>query len=246
MTAPAPNPAPRRDKRLGRIASLIVLLAGHASAHAQLGADATIVSNAMFRGRSISAGRPAATAALSYDHESGLYAGLSAGGLLTREGDARIFMVQEYAGFAHRMGPQLSLDLGILNTHYTRYWSNGRSAGYTEAYVGLTGKRLSARLHVSPDYLGAGWRTIYGGLDYLLVSDGRWDVGVHVGTLLWIAGGRPAGAHFAHYDWQIGAGRRIGRVQLRAAWAAGGPQADRYGGRQRPHGAPVLSLSTAF
>lgn len=227
-------------------AVLASLLFAIAPARAGIGGGVTLVSNDMFRGRSISAGRPAASAALSYDDRSGLYGGVSASGQLARGGDAQLYAVQEYAGFARRIGPGLSLDLGVLNTNYTRYWSGGRAAGYTEVHAGLAGRRLAARIHFSPNYLRAGWRTVYGGVDYLLVSDRGWEIGVHGGALLWVAGGRPAGANFAHYDWQVSAARRIGSVQIRAGWAQGGPQADYYDGHARHRGSPLVSVSAAF
>jgi uncharacterized protein (TIGR02001 family) len=200
----------------------------------------------MFRGRSISSGRPAATLSFSYDHRDGLYAGLSASALLARGDSAHLFAIEESGGYAQRLSPSLSLDVGIINTHYSRYWSGGRAAGYTEVHLGLDTRRLKGQISFSPNYLAGGWRTIYGMLDYQIVSSARWNIGVHGGTLLWIAGGRPRGARLAHYDWQISAARQIGAVQLGVAWASGGPQADRYGGRPRPHGAPVISLSAAF
>lgn len=247
MTAAfAPRRARGHESPIARLAALTLLLAPIGSAQAQFGALLSVQSNEMFRGRSISAGRPTANLALSYDAASGAYAGAAASAVFTPNRGMQPLAVQEYAGFARRIAGSTSFDLGIANTNYSEHWSGARAAGYTEAYAGIASARLSARVHFSPNYLRAGWRAVYVGVDYLIASTDRWAVGVHGGALLWVAGGRPPGARFAHYDWEVSAARRIGRFQLRAGWAQGGPQADYYGGNARHRGSPILSLAAGF
>jgi uncharacterized protein (TIGR02001 family) len=246
VTSPASGPARLCVRRRAAVAAAALLLFGARPATAAVGGELTILSNDMFRGRSISGGRPVARLGLSYDDLAGPYAGLTITGVLARDGEAQLLSVQEYAGFAHRLRPELTLDLGVVNTDYARYWSGGRTARYTEIYAGLIGRRINGRVSFSPNYLQDGWKVAYGDVNVMLIATEAWDVSVHGGLLIWVAGGRPEGAGATHYDWQIGAGRRFGRFELRAAWAAGGPRPDYYRGRRRPHGAPTISIAAAF
>lgn len=226
------------------LAALLLLTATPAAA--AVGGDVTLLSEAMFRGRSISAGRPAARIGLSYDDLAGPYAGLSVTGVLAEEGEAQLLSVQEYAGFAHPLQPELTLDIGVVNTRYSRYWSGDRRAGYTEIYAGLIGRRINGRISLSPNYLRHGRKAAYGELNAILVSSDIWDVSAHGGVLLWIGGSRPDGARSAHYDWEIGGGPRIGQFRIRAAWVSGGPNADYYHGGMHHRGRPTISLSASF
>lgn len=223
----------------------MLALIGTVPARAELGGEGAIASNDIFRGRSISAGRPVARMAVSYDDLAGPYIGGSAS-LIGRGGAAHLLAVQAFGGVAIRVRPELTLDFGAIHTDYTRYWSGGRRAHYTEFYAGLAGRRLSARGYVSPDYLRSGWKTFYGEVNAVIVADGNWEASAHGGVLLWIAGGRPTGANFAYYDWRIEAARRIGPVRISVGWAAGGPQRDVYAGRAHHHGVPTLGISGAF
>jgi len=226
------------------LAALLFLTAIPAAA--AVGGDVTLLSEAMFRGRSISAGRPAARIGLSYDDLAGPYAGLSVTGVLAEEGEAQLLSVQEYAGFAHRLRPELTLDLGVVNTRYSRYWSGDRRAGYTEIYAGLIGRRFNGRVSLSPNYLRHGRKAAYGDVNAILVSTDIWDVSAHGGVLLWIGGSRPEGARSAQYDWEIGGGPRIGQFRIRAAWVSGGPNDDYYHGGVHHRGRSTISLSASF
>lgn len=132
-----------------------------APAAAQVGATVSLFSDYRLRGYSISGSRPVAILDLSYDAPSGLYAGASASLLHPRGKFLEPLGLQVNGGYAKRVSSSLTLDLGAAHASYSSYshWQYRRS--YNEFYAGLAGKILSARLSVSPDYLGTGW-TIYG------------------------------------------------------------------------------------
>lgn len=211
-----------------------------------MGATVSVINDAMFRGRSLSAGRPVGQIAIAVDGAQGFYAGATALGVASRDDGAQFLGAQEYAGHAWRLRPGLTLDTGVINTNYSHYWSGGRAAGYTEVYAGLIGRRLSTHLSLSPNYYESGRVTGYGDVDLVLLSRGDWQLNAHAGLFVWIAGGRPARASATHYDWQVGVTRRIGRLEARLAWTGGGPDQDYYAGRPRHRAALVARLACSF
>ena len=216
------------------------------AARAAAGGTLSLVSDDLFRGRSLSAGHPVARLSVALDLPSGAYLGTAGSVVLGRGSNASLLATQEYGGYARRLRSGLTLDVGLINTNYTRRWSGESARGYTEVYAGLLGRRFSSHLNVSPNYFQSGRVTAYGDVDAVLLAHGDWRAGVHGGVLLWLAGGRPAGAPVAHYDWRLGLTRRLGRFQAEAAWASGGPNSDFYGGRGRRRGRAYIGLSASF
>jgi uncharacterized protein (TIGR02001 family) len=256
MTAPALRAARLHRARGEAIATLCATLPALAAgmggglgampAAAAVGASVALVNDDVFRGRSLSAGRPVGTLDLSYDDASGAYAGASVAGVAARHEGARLFAVQEYAGYARRLNPGLTLDLGVINSNYTSYASGGRSTGYTELYAGLGTNHLSGRIGASPDYFRGGAYTLYGELNGSIGRAAGWHLIVHGGLLRWLNDRKPRGSPVTHYDWQVGIARRFGRFGAHFGWAAGGPNEDFYAGRARGHGAIVAGADFAF
>jgi uncharacterized protein (TIGR02001 family) len=244
MIAPAPKAAawPPPVKAL---ACALALLAA-TPAPAAIGASLSLTNDQMFRGRSLSAGRPVGRAELSYDSASGLYAGVSISGVATRAEGVQLFDGQEYAGYARRLSPRLTLDLGVTNVNYSDYISSGRSAGYTEIYAGLITPHLGGHLRISPDYF-RGSATLYGEADGMIGRAQGWQIVLHGGLLRWLDQARkPIGAPTTHYDWSAGVARRFGPVGARLLWAGGGPNQDFYDGRAQGRSALVAALDFAF
>jgi len=238
--------APAAARRAARAAILLLGVLSGSAGQAEVGARLSAASDEIFRGRSISQGRPSFGLDLSYDDAGGFYLGGQAKGVAARGAGAQWLSLTEYGGYAWRTGRDLTIDLGITDTHYSRYSSLGRVAGYSEVTLGLIGRHLSGRLSLSPNWFGAGLTTGYAEAGATLGDPTGWQASLHGGVLQWLDGERPAGIPRTRYDWRIGLARDFGRVRAEAAWAAGGPRPDYYDGNPRGHGALVLSASARF
>jgi uncharacterized protein (TIGR02001 family) len=220
---------------------ICVLLAG--AAHGEIGARLSAASEEIFRGRSISTGRPIMGLDLSYDDARGFYLGAQAKGVATRGHGAQLLSLTEYGGYAWRTGKGLTLDLGVLNTHYSHYSGLGRDTHYSELTLGAIGRRLSGRVSISPNWFGPGNYTAYGETSATIGDPTRWQLTLHGGVLQWVHRPRPSTVARTRYDGRVGIARDFGRVRGEAAWTIGGPRPDFYNGRGRGHDAVVLSAS---
>jgi uncharacterized protein (TIGR02001 family) len=132
-----------------------------ASAQAQVSGSAGIVSDYMYRGISLSSGKPAARLSLDVDGASGWFAG---GQVVTGQlapQSHRNAQWLGYGGYAQRLPSGLSWETGVsaYAFHGAPDWN------FREVFVGLSYDNYSARLHYSPDYLGFGDRTVYAELN---------------------------------------------------------------------------------
>jgi uncharacterized protein (TIGR02001 family) len=213
--------------------------------HAQVSANLSLDSDDRLRGRSLSGGAPVATVGIGYDHPSGVYVDIAAVGKLTgdRPGVTRL---QGDLGYAARLDSALTLDIGVQRSQYTSHYSIGRDAHYTEFFVGLTRRRVSARVYYSPDYLRSGTTTLYTEVEGALIRSEKWHLSAHAGRLIYISLA-PAYAGFRdQYDWRLSLSRDVHGFELHAGLSGGGPGADFYAGGPRPRTALVVGVSHAF
>ena len=223
----------------------LLLVSGMASpAAAQVGADLSIESDDRFRGRSLSAGQPVATLDLSYDHDSGLYAGGAATGVATGDDGTQLLSLQGYAGYARRLTRTTSLDLGVTSTHYTSYFSGGRAAGYTEAYIGVIAGPISAHLRYAPDYFSSHVSTLYGEIDAVLKPSDNWRLNGHFGVLTDVRAPANLAGGEQHYDWRVGVSRLIGHLDLHLSYDDAAPGGDYYNGR--PHSGAGVTVGATY
>jgi uncharacterized protein (TIGR02001 family) len=211
-----------------------MLLAHPTQAIAAAGASISVLNEDVFRGRSLSEGRPVAVGELSYDDLSGFYIGGSITSVATRHSGAQLLGVQGYAGYARRIGSGPTLDVGITNARYTHYYSGSAGVDYTEFYAGIIIDHISSHIRYSPNYFGTGQATLYGDLDGVLRPKDKWRLNAHVGLLVQAGGQSLPHSARRRYDWRIGASRDIGRLSLQLGWAGSGPGRDYYAGS--PHG----------
>ncbi|MDB5707010.1 MAG: hypothetical protein JWN66_4126 [Sphingomonas bacterium] len=182
------------------------------------------------------------TADLGYDHASGLYLGASAVTDLNR---AAVIGLQGNIGYARRLSPTLSIDGGVVRSEYLSSFSGGRAAHYTELYLGLTRRSLSARAYYSPDYFRTGARTLYGEVEGVIHPAAQWRLNGHVGALTRL-GALPLYTQRTSYDWRLGVTRQLGHFDVHAAVSGGGPGADYYAGRRRDRTALVVGAAWVF
>jgi uncharacterized protein (TIGR02001 family) len=226
---------------------LAVTLGCATPAAAQFSGSLSIRSDDRFRGHSLSQGRPTMALDLSYDHPSGLYVDVVVSGVLTRHSGPELLAVQENLGFARQIRPNLSIDLGVTNSDYTKYYNGFRTAHYQEYYAGIITKRISAHLHYSPKYFGLkDYPTLYGDIDGAVPLTDKWRLTGHVGVLQQV-GGRTLGlTGRTHYDYRVGAAVRLGAFDLLVEWTGGGPGKTYYNHRFHSKNALVVGASLTF
>ena len=212
-----------------------------AAAQVGPGYSLSIASDDRFRGHSTSDKRPVATGTISYDHASGVYAGLSLTGGPTRDEGLRVLRSVQYLGYARHVGPGVSLEGGISHRIYSRQATVEYARTFTECYVGVTGRRVASRLFYSPNYDAYHHSATYAEVDALLLNQGDWSVTGHLG-LLASPTYRQGDPQRVEVDWRAGVTRRLGRLSLSATLVGGGPDYRDH----RFRGTAVFALTRSF
>ena len=182
------------------------------AAQAQISAAIGVQSDYRFRGVTLTDRQPVVTLDLAYDHPSGFYAGGSAIGV-NADGFRALGFI-EYAGYARPVGRDLSLDVGVNNQNLTQYASKFYSLNYSEFYVGVIGRHLSAHVYYSPNYIRPGIDALYADIDGSMKPAENWRLFAHAGTTAPIGG--PPGRH-QRYDLRAGVARQFGSFELQAS-----------------------------
>lgn len=216
-------------------------------AYAQIAGNISIESDRRLRGFSLSAGRPTATAQVSYDHFSGVYANASATTVLTRDEELRFLGVQGNLGVARRIGPSWSVDGGIVHTEFRAPYEGERSHKYTEVYLGVTRDPVSVRAYYSPNYFRSDVRTLYGEIEASFAPARNWQLNAHVGGLAILSSPEAYRARRErYYDWRLELVRQLGHVEVHAALSGGGPGKQFYGGKRHSRTALTAGASWSF
>src|SRR5215210_6311790 len=217
--------------RLCRDLTAAMLLLCASPAAAEIGVTASIFSDLQFRGYSLSSGHPVALLDFAYDDPSGAYAALSASAVA--DDGVRPLGVQANLGYAKAIGSATTVDFGISHSNYSEHSSDGSSTSYTEAYLGLAHKALSARIYFSPHYFEKGTRTIYAEVNGGFSPAVKWSVDGHVGMLVPVSTRPTSEVQRTQFDWRAGLSREVGRASLHLALSGAGPGHDYY--EERPH-----------
>jgi uncharacterized protein (TIGR02001 family) len=152
-----------------------------APAWAQVSGQIAVTSDYRWRGVSLTDGGPALQSSLSYDHSSGLFAGLFASNVELRPGDGGLG-VQAFGGYARRWRDDSAWDVGVVGYVYPRT-DQGTTYNYLEAFAGATVDQFGVRLYISDSYYGSGNRSAYIEGSYTVPLTGWLALGVHVGVL---------------------------------------------------------------
>lgn len=217
-----------------RLAVAVLACCAAGAAHAQFAGRISLASDDRFRGHSLSDQRPTASLELNYDAPRGLYLGGAATAVATAHDGLQPLGAQVYAGYVKSLADGRAFDLGLTHANYTDYYSGGRSTGYTEAFVGLTGQHFATRLYYSPSYFGGGAQTVYGEAEAIARPAPAWRLTAHVG-LLQRVGGASGGWRDPQYDWRLALARTVHGLDVQLAWTGFGPRPPEY--------APVASAS---
>ena len=218
----------------------------HSPAKAQIGALVSIYSDDRFRGISVSDGRPVTTLDVSYDAPNGLYAGLSASLVASRDEGLKPLSLVLNGGYAKRLSSGLAADVGIIHSRYSHYSGLSSGRDYSEIYAALTGKVIGARVSLSPNYLGrAGWTfhgevTTHFDLTQQTVLEGS------AGLLVPLRQSSYPGSYVSQLDARLGIVHRLGPIALHAALTTHSGSSAIYGGRGHGRTALVIGISSAF
>lgn len=232
----------------GSCTSLIVVAVGSllfaaSPARGQAGATVSVFSDLLFRGYSLSEGRPVGVLDFAYDDPSGFYAGGAATGVLRRGGDPAPLALQLNAGYAKQLRSGTTLDAGITGSTYSHYSKGRGESSYAEVYAGIARGALSSRIFLSPHYFESGHWTAYGEINGNVSPARKWTIDAHAGVLVPLRTPTSAESYRALFDWRVGVSREIGRLSLHAAWTDGTPGHDFYRGRTHSKSAIVLGAS---
>jgi uncharacterized protein (TIGR02001 family) len=193
------------------------LLGLAAPAAAQVSGAASIQSDYIWQGLSLSAGHPVASASLAYDDKSGLYAGVT--GVLT---DTRNSGLQPLgyildAGFAGRTQGGTAYDAGAIDAQAFVYFDNRLSFNYAGLFAGLGRDDFGVHVFFYPSYPLTRRPAVYVDLSASRRLDARWRLFAHLGVDAWIDPDAYQTLH-ARLDARAGVARRLGDVDLQLMW----------------------------
>jgi uncharacterized protein (TIGR02001 family) len=197
-----------------------------------------VASDYRYRGVSLSDQRPVASLDIAADFANGVYLGASALGVWPAHAGFRALSFQEYLGYARRISPELTADVGVSNANYTEAYAGGSSTSDQEIYVGLSGHGVTGRVFYAPNYFRQGYSTVYGELSGVYRPRPSWRLNGQVGVL--------SGDERTRLDWRLGVAKEIKALTLETA-VLGTSRGD-DDDRERPHGntTVVVALSWAF
>ena len=243
---------------------LAFALAGADASRAQLVVNATVESQYRYQGVDLSNGEPDGRIGLSYDHPSGAYGGASLIVGNTVGVGVQPLGYLGYLGFARQTAQGITWDVGLTNsditlhlpatrsvysdqtgrvvTHYTRSYS----FDYTQIYAGLSRRDLSARLYLSPNYLGQGLTTAYLDLNEAVRPVDRLRLFLHAGALTPLGGSAGSNLDREHFDIGPGAAWEFRHGEIQLSWAAAGPQVYYPVGYPQKRQVFVLSVTGFF
>ena len=210
-------------------------------ATAQPSAAVSLFSDYRFRGYSLSDGRPVGILDLSYDATNGLYGAVSGSLVASRGEGLKPLGLIVNGGYATRLSSRFALDLGVTHSSYSKYSDRAASLSYTEVYAGISGKLLSARLNVSPDYVKGG--SAYGEVNGNWRLANNLSLTGHVGVIVPFRRIQPGYRYSEDFDWKLGLARQLGPVSLQAAWSAVRPGRGGYRDRKHKRDALILGLT---
>lgn len=227
-----------RGARAHSLFAALALLAALAShARAQVTVSAAVDSDYRFRGLTLSGGQPDLRLNLSYDHKSGVYAGLSVVGARKYDGTAGLVSDIEYVGFVSPRLRGMAWEAGLTHTHIREHVVYD----YSEVYGGVLSDHFSARLSWSPRYYGRRMSTVYADLNAGQRLSTHWRVFGHAGALTPLTGLQRKG----RYDVRAGVAASLRNYELQLAWTKSNPVVV-YPGRTVYSGEAVVVTATCY
>ena len=249
MTATAPRRQPGLGPVTRRATQTIftaALVHSAPAVAAQVGVVVSAYTDERLRGYSLSDGRPVGIIDLSYDAPTGIYAAASGSIVAARDDGLKSLGLTLNGGYAKRISPRLTLDIGAIHSVYSRYSGLVGGRSYTEGYAGVSSKYVGVRLSISPNYIGSAHWTMHGevnghvDLTRTLLLDGSVGILTPIGSRGYTSGAHP------QWDARMGLSQRLGPVTLHAAVTGRGHSSQIYVYPSRSRLALVLGISSAL
>lgn len=194
-----------------------------AVARAQVSTSLSVLSDYRIRGVSVSARRPALSLSVADDLSNGVYFGGSFIGQEGPEHSPHKVGHMEYVGYAMRKDG-LAWEVGADNQDLSVYTQPTKvHLKYSEAYVGVSGEALSARVYYSPNYLRSGLNVAYAEVNGVVRPADAWRVTGHVGFFQPVSGNKGTGVRRERVDLRVDVVRRLGPAELALGWAMASP-----------------------
>jgi uncharacterized protein (TIGR02001 family) len=211
---------------------------------AQVAVSATVSSNDVYRGVTLSDGKPVLKLSIAYDSGGGLYAGGAVVGARTAYAGVKRVGHVEYVGYAGRFGAGSTWDVGVVNTNVSNYYYRKYSYDSTEIYAGIRNRNVNFYLYYSPNYYAPGVNTLYAQASGVIRPARTLRLFGHVGALTSLGGG--PGVFREQYDVEVGAATHFKRVDVQLAWTTRGPDTVYLAEHPQAHGAVTLSATHVF
>lgn len=203
----------RCDFLPGALALLVVTaLAGRADGEESV--SLSVVSDLVYRGRTLSEGAPSVVTGLGFDFAGGAYAGVTMMPTRFPGQPGWQLEVLPYAGIARALSSTLAWDAGISAASF----SHSSSRNDDEAYLGLSGERMLARLYLPMRRPGVGSVASYAEVALTQPMPGGIQLNAHAGLLT--PGAREAplyGRQHAQWDLRLGGELPLGEILVGAA-----------------------------
>jgi uncharacterized protein (TIGR02001 family) len=228
---------------VARLLLMIAPLAATSAVRAQVAASATLSSSYVYRGVAISDGQPTLGANLSYDGDQGLYAAATAIIEAAPHAGLRWLGHVETAGYAFTLRSGPTVDLGVSNLGYTITRYGGAQVDSPEAFAGVLNGPVNVYLHLSPDGLGGGGRTLYGEANGALKLRAHFRLFAHAGLLGSLGGGHETRPR---YDLRLGAAATFRGVEAQLSWVLLRPDTYYSGAAGGRNGMAVASVTFGF
>jgi hypothetical protein len=225
---------------------LALLLVSERPAAAQLTAALSAASDVRWRGLSLNGGGLALSGEIAVDHGSGLFAGASVTGGDTRRFGAQFLAASAQLGAVKRISNGLAVEAGAAATVINSNVFLPFSGHSIEAFAGISGKHLSARLFLSPAYIVENLATAYLDVNGSLRATPQLRLVGHLGLFVPLSQRGAAPLPEARYDLLIGAARAIGPAELRLSWVRTGASAAYLEARRQARDALVVGAGVAF
>jgi uncharacterized protein (TIGR02001 family) len=186
---------------------------------AQVGVSASLESDYLFRGVSLSNGDPILTAGVSYDHSSGAYGGVTAIGAKSSLDGVQALGYVAYLGYAHRLKDGGSWDLGVTNTENAVYLYKRYASNYTEIHAGYSRNGLATHIYFSPRGITEDRATLYSDIDDAIRPARRWRLFAHAGVLMVLGEPDRPNADRVRADVRLGVAREFDHGEIHVSWS---------------------------
>lgn len=213
---------------------------------AQVSGSVTLVSDFRLRGLSLNDGNIAVAAEVAVDHPTGIYAGASVVAGDTSRFGKEVLNHTAYLGYVTAVDDQTTVDFGLSHTQVYSNVAVPFSGSYTEIYAGVSLRRTSVRVSVTPSFIEPGLRAAYIDVNRTIPVTQRLRLLAHVGLLIPLGGTDAPILPTSRFDTRVGVARQFTRGEVQLHWSHTSADAQFLSERLQQRDAIVASASWFF